>query len=136
MSELTKLASHPHVTFLPINDKEKALAFYRDQLGLTFVDDQSPFALVFHLGVHSDAEGDMRENLEGEPGTGGEGIGRSGNDDPAVPKIASDGTVLRATFAGNFQPQKFTILGWRVEDIEAVVSELTVAGVAFNRYPG
>ena len=96
MPALTKLAAQPPVTFVPIGDKDKALAFYRDQLGLTFVDDQSPFALVFDL----------------------------------------NGTVLRATFAGDFKPQRFTILGWRVEDIAAVVTELTAAGVAFNRYPG
>jgi len=135
MPELTKLAAHPHVTFVPISDKDKALAFYRDQLGLTFVEDQSPFALVFHLTVPGDAEGDVRENLEGEPGTGGEGIARAGNDDPAALKLAS-GTVLRATFAADFKPQPFTILGWRVADIEAVVQELNTAGVAFNRYPG
>ena len=138
-STQTGLAAQPHVTFIPIGDKDKALAFYRDQLGLTFVDDQSPFALVFHLSVPGDAEGDVRENLEGEPGTGGEGIARSGNDDPAAQKIASGPvhrTVLRATFAGNFEPQKFTILGWRVDDIDAKVSELTAAGVVFNRYPG
>jgi catechol 2,3-dioxygenase-like lactoylglutathione lyase family enzyme len=135
MAELVKLAATPHVTFVPISDKDKALAFYRDQLGLTFVDDQSPFALVFHLGVHSDAEGDVRENLEGDPGSGGEGIGRSGDDDPAALKIAS-GTVLRATFAGDFKPQPFTILGWSVPDIAEAVQELTAAGVQFNRYPG
>ena len=139
MPDSTKLATTPHVTFVPIGDKDKALAFYRDQLGLTFVEDQSPFALVFHLSVPSDAEGDVRENLEGEPGTGGEGIGRSGNDDPAALKIASGPvlrTVLRATFAGDFKPQPFTILGWRIDDIEAVVEDLTDAGVVFNRYPG
>jgi hypothetical protein len=76
----------------------------------------------------------VRENLEGEPGTGGEGIGRSGNDDPAAAKLVS-GTVLRATFAGDFEPQQFTILGWRVADIAAKVGELTAAGVPFNRYP-
>ncbi|HEX4322770.1 MAG TPA: VOC family protein [Acidobacteriaceae bacterium] len=96
MPQLTKLAAQPHVTFVPIGDKDKALAFYRDQLGLTFVEDQSPFALVFDLS----------------------------------------GTVLRATFAGDFKPQKFTILGWRVADIEAVAKELQSAGVSFNRYPG
>ena len=95
-SALTKLAAIPHVAFVPIADKDKALAFYRDQLGLTFVDDQSPFALVFDLS----------------------------------------GTILRATFAGDFKPQPFTILGWQAEDIAATVTELTAAGVQFNRYPG
>jgi catechol 2,3-dioxygenase-like lactoylglutathione lyase family enzyme len=93
---IASLSAEPHVAFVPIADKEKALAFYRDQLGLTFVDDQSPFALVFDL----------------------------------------NGTVLRATFAGDFTPQKFTILGWRVSDIDAVATQLTTAGVVFNRYPG
>jgi catechol 2,3-dioxygenase-like lactoylglutathione lyase family enzyme len=92
----TTLSAAALVAFVPINDGAKAIAFYRDKLGLTFVDDQSPFALVFDL----------------------------------------NGTVLRATFAGDFKPQRFTILGWRVEDIEVAVSELTAAGVAFNRYPG
>jgi catechol 2,3-dioxygenase-like lactoylglutathione lyase family enzyme len=92
----TLLSATPHVAFVPIADKDKALAFYRDQLGLTFVDDQSPFALVFDL----------------------------------------DGTVLRATFSGDFKPQKFTILGWWVSDIEVAATQLTGAGVIFNRYPG
>jgi catechol 2,3-dioxygenase-like lactoylglutathione lyase family enzyme len=96
MPESAKLSAAQHVAFVPIVDKDKALAFYRDQLGLRFVDDQSPFALVFDL----------------------------------------NGTVLRATFAGDFKPQKFTILGWHSEDIAATVAELTTAGVVFNRYPG
>jgi catechol 2,3-dioxygenase-like lactoylglutathione lyase family enzyme len=90
------LAAAPHVAFVPIADKDKALAFYRDQLGLTLLGDQSPFALVFDL----------------------------------------NGTMLRATFAGEFKPQRFTILGWQVTDIAATVQALTAAGVAFNRYPG
>jgi predicted enzyme related to lactoylglutathione lyase len=93
MSE--KLSASSLVAFIPINDKEKALAFYRDQLGLTFVDDQSPFALVFD----------------------------------------AHGTTIRVTFAGEFKPQQFTVLGWRVPDIEAKVAELTAAGVAFSKYP-
>jgi catechol 2,3-dioxygenase-like lactoylglutathione lyase family enzyme len=96
MSESAKLSAQPHVAFVPIADKDKALAFYRDQLGLTLIEDQSPFALVF----------DLR------------------------------GTMLRATFAGDFKPQQFTILGWKAEDIAATVNSLTAAGVAFNRYPG
>ncbi len=45
------------------------------------------------------------------------------------------GTPLRATFAAGFQPQPFTILGWKVSDIEASVQKLTAAGVTFTRYP-
>jgi catechol 2,3-dioxygenase-like lactoylglutathione lyase family enzyme len=96
MSNSLRLSAAAHVAFVPIGDKDKALAFYRDQLGLTFVEDQSPFALVFDL----------------------------------------NGTTFRVTFAGDFKPQPFTILGWQVSDIAATVSELTTAGVAFNRYPG
>ena len=133
MQDATKLTTAPHVAFVPISDKDKALAFYRDQLGLTFVEDQSPFALVFRLHAPSDVSGDLRENLLGEPGTGGEGISRSGNDD--LP-ITTGGTIFRATFAGDFKPQPFTILGWSVPNIAATVQELTAAGVAFTRYPG
>jgi catechol 2,3-dioxygenase-like lactoylglutathione lyase family enzyme len=84
------------VGFVPINDAGKAIAFYRDKLGLTLVEDQSPFALVFDAG----------------------------------------GTKIRATFAGDFKPQAFTVLGWQAEDIETTVRELSAAGVCFNRYPG
>lgn len=137
MTTTPKLASAPPVAFVPINDRDKALAFYRDQLGLTFVEDQSPFALVFRLHVPSEVSGDLRENLLGEPGTGGEGISRSGNDDlPSSEMGSATGTILRATFAGEFQPQPFTILGWSVTDIAATVQELTDAGVVFTRYPG
>ena len=90
------LATTPHVAFVPIADKDKALTFYRDQLGLTLIEDQSPFALVFDL----------------------------------------NGTMLRATFAGDFKPHPFTILGWRVSNIESTCRELSAKGVSFNRYPG
>jgi catechol 2,3-dioxygenase-like lactoylglutathione lyase family enzyme len=43
------LARCAHVSFVPITDGAKAIAFYRDLLGLTLVEDQSPFALVFDL---------------------------------------------------------------------------------------
>lgn len=96
MNAAASLASVPHVAFVPIADKEKALAFYRDQLGLFLIADESPFALVFDL----------------------------------------HGTILRATFAGEFKPQQFTILGWQVPDIAATAQGLVEAGVQFNRYPG
>lgn len=96
MPAAATLSTISHVAFVPIEDKDKALAFYRDQLGLTLLSDQSPFALVFDL----------------------------------------NGVMLRATFAGKFKPQPFTILGWQIADIAATVRALTDAGVAFNRYPG
>ncbi len=95
INPMSTLSSAAPVTFVPISDKDKALAFYRDQLGLTFVLDQSPFALVFDL----------------------------------------NGTMLRATFVGEFQAFPFTVLGWSVPDIAVSVVELTAAGVSFNRYP-
>ena len=45
------------------------------------------------------------------------------------------GTMLRATFAGEFKAQPFTVLGWQVADIDAAVEGLTAAGVVFNKYP-
>jgi len=96
MTTSSRLTTSAHVAFVPIADKDKALAFYRDQLGLTLIEDQSPFAVIFDL----------------------------------------NGTTLRATFAGEFKPQPFTILGWRVANIESTAQVLTAAGVSFNRYPG
>ena len=47
------LANSSPVGFVSISDPIKALAFYRGILGLTLVEDQTPFALVF------DANGTM-----------------------------------------------------------------------------
>jgi catechol 2,3-dioxygenase-like lactoylglutathione lyase family enzyme len=47
-----------------------------------------------------------------------------------------DGTPLRATLAGEFQPQRFTVLGWEVTDAAAMARRLSAAGVHFERYPG
>jgi predicted enzyme related to lactoylglutathione lyase len=95
MTAAFQLAAAEHVAFIPINDKDKALTFYRDLLGLTFIEDQSPFALLFELNGHP----------------------------------------FRITFVGEFKPQQFTILGWRVPDIATAVRELEAAGLAFNHYP-
>jgi len=96
MSDAVKLSAASLVAFIPIADKDKALAFYRGRLGLTLIEDQSPFALVFD----------------------------------------ANGTTIRATFAGGFQPHLFSVLGWRVADIETTVQQLKKAGIRFNRYPG
>lgn len=44
------------------------------------------------------------------------------------------GRMLRVVRAENFEPQPFTVLGWGVEDIEAVVESLIERGVVFSRF--
>ena len=46
------------------------------------------------------------------------------------------GVMLRVTRVDELQAQPFTVLGWRVDDLEATVRELTGRGVAFERFPG
>ncbi len=45
------------------------------------------------------------------------------------------GTMLRVTRVDRLQPQPFTVLGWRVDDVQAAVRALAARGVAFERYP-
>ena len=47
-----------------------------------------------------------------------------------------NGTPLRATLVGEFQPQRFTVLGWQVADAAATARGLSAAGVHFERYAG
>ena len=54
MTASAKLTTAAHVAFVPIGDKDQALAFYQDKLGLTLLMDQSPFALVFSLDSEAD----------------------------------------------------------------------------------
>ena len=46
----------------------------------------------------------------------------------------ANGTMLRLVCAGDFTPFQFTLLGWRVPDIDAAVADLTARGVEFLRY--
>jgi catechol 2,3-dioxygenase-like lactoylglutathione lyase family enzyme len=47
-----------------------------------------------------------------------------------------NGIMLRVTTVHELKPQPFTVLGWRVADIEGAVDRLVAAGVRFERYPG
>ncbi len=49
--------------------------------------------------------------------------------------FASGGTTIRVVKVGRFQAAGFTILGWRVKDIQASVAALAGRGVVFERYP-
>ena len=46
------------------------------------------------------------------------------------------GTMLRVAKMRNFIVQPGTVVGWRVDDIRAMVVALMVMGVSFERYPG
>lgn len=48
----------------------------------------------------------------------------------------ANGIMLRVTTVHELNPQQFTILGWRVADIEGTVDRLSAAGVEFQRYKG
>jgi predicted enzyme related to lactoylglutathione lyase len=48
----------------------------------------------------------------------------------------ANGIMLRVTTVPKLTPQQFTILGWRVADIEATADRLNAAGVEFQRYKG
>jgi catechol 2,3-dioxygenase-like lactoylglutathione lyase family enzyme len=48
--------------------------------------------------------------------------------------MEANGTLLRITNVGDFAPAPFTILGWQVDDIEPIVTEMAAKGVQFSRY--
>src|SRR6516164_9715265 len=54
--------------------------------------------------------------------------------DPFALVFDANGNVLRLTKMKEFTPQRFTILGWEVPDIEAAVRQLMANGVKFERY--
>jgi len=56
------------------------------------------------------------------------------SEDPFALVFDANGNVLRLTKMKEFTPQRFTILGWEVPDIEAAVRQLMANGVKFERY--
>jgi predicted enzyme related to lactoylglutathione lyase len=56
---------------------------------------------------------------------------------PFAVVLDANGTSVRLTPAPDgWRPVAFTVLGWKVTDIEATVDALTAKGVTFNRYDG
>jgi catechol 2,3-dioxygenase-like lactoylglutathione lyase family enzyme len=45
-------------------------------------------------------------------------------------------TLLRVTRVDEVAPAPYTVLGWRVPDIESAIQELAGRGVQFQRYDG
>lgn len=58
------------------------------------------------------------------------------SDDSFALVVESRGTIIRISKVENFTPFTFTILGWRVKNIEEDVRNLSSQGVSFRRFPG
>ena len=56
------------------------------------------------------------------------------SDDQFALVLDANGTTVRVSKVLEFTPQKFTVLGWEVSDIEQVVSELQARRVNFENY--
>ena len=48
--------------------------------------------------------------------------------------LDANGIMLRITQVPDFNPVPFTILGWEINDIHAVVAGLDAKGIVFERY--
>lgn len=57
-------------------------------------------------------------------------------DEPSALVYDAHGTTLRVSKAAAVAVAPYTVLGWRVPDIEAAVRELAARGVACRRYDG
>ena len=56
----------------------------------------------------------------------------SADDFAIVFRLGPAGIMLRVTMAPEFTPNPFTIFGWQVDDIVAIVTELAAKGVEFT----
>jgi catechol 2,3-dioxygenase-like lactoylglutathione lyase family enzyme len=57
-------------------------------------------------------------------------------DDSFALVFDAHGTMLRVSRVRELVPAPYTVLGWKVADIDAAIRELKQSGVAFERYPG
>lgn len=64
------------------------------------------------------------------------GLHLASDEQPFALVFDAHGIMLRVTTVHELTPHPFTVLGWDVEDIEAIVDRLTAAGVKFKRYQG
>jgi predicted enzyme related to lactoylglutathione lyase len=56
-------------------------------------------------------------------------------DDSYALVFDANGIMLRVSRVQQHTPPPFTVLGWKVPDIEAEIAELSKSGVAFQKYP-
>jgi len=57
------------------------------------------------------------------------------SDDQFALVMQAGDSIIRIAKAGNFTPAQYTVMGWEVTAIEAIVKWLTGRGVAFEKYP-
>lgn len=57
-------------------------------------------------------------------------------DDPFALLMEANGVRIRLAKTPKFVPASFTVLGWQVTEIKAVVTALIEKGVSFERFPG
>ena len=58
------------------------------------------------------------------------------SEDPYALEFEGNGVVLRITMVNEFNPQPFTVLGFRIEKIVSQVKTLHEKGVQFESYGG
>ena len=54
--------------------------------------------------------------------------------DPYALVLDANGIMLRVTKVADHKPEQYTILGWKVTEIDSVVAALEKKGVRFERY--
>ena len=64
------------------------------------------------------------------------GLRLASDEAPFALVFDAGGTMLRVTTVQEHRPDPFTVLGWDVSGIEALVERLAAAGVEFLRFPG
>ena len=57
------------------------------------------------------------------------------SDDQFALVMNAGGTMIRIAKAKDFAPAPYTVMGWEVDDMNAIVTWLTARGVVFEKYP-
>jgi len=57
------------------------------------------------------------------------------SDDQFALVMRAGESMIRIAKAGKFTPAQYTVMGWEVTDIEAMVKWLNTRGVDFEKYP-
>ena len=63
------------------------------------------------------------------------GLGLSAEEPPHTLVFQAGETMLRVSLVQEMEPATYTVLGWRVAEIDSVVDHLASSGARFERYP-